>query len=445
MDVFHQVVTMLITLSVLIAFHEYGHFIVARWCDVKVLKFSIGFGPVIYSFRDKKNTEFAFSLLPLGGFVKMLDEREGDVEESELNQAFNRKPVLQRMAIVSAGPIFNFVLAVLVYWVVFLGGTTTLKAEVFHIEADSIAQKSGFTAGSTIIAVDGVKVISAQQVMMELLKRIGGSGDIVLATDSSEYHLEIERWLSDQEGDVDVLQSLGIRFYMPEIKPLIETVLESSPADHAGLQSGDFLLEMDGQAIEDWSKWVEYVRKRPNEAIQLTYLRAQQQQSVVITPALVRRGGKGFGQVGVMVAIPSVPEHLLIKQEYNIVTAIPVALQRTWQAAAFSLSSVKKLIIGELSYKQLSGPISIAKVASESVQSGIYSYLSLLALLSVSLGVLNLLPIPVLDGGHLLFYLVEWVKGSPVPEKIQIVAFQAGVVVVLSIMVLAVVNDISRL
>jgi regulator of sigma E protease len=445
MDIAHQIITLLITLSLLVAFHEYGHFIIARLCGVKVLCFSIGFGPKLFSFNDKKGTEFAFSLLPLGGYVKMLDEREAPVADDELDQAFNRKPVLQRIAVVSAGPIANFLLAIVVYWLVFLGGSTALKPEIFSIAPESIAAKAGLTTGLSITAVDEKPVSSAQDVLLALLNRIGDSGEITFDTDSGRYHLQIEAWLSEQDGEVDVLESLGFGFYRPEVKPIVDDVLAGSAAERAGLKAGDELLAMDGQVINDWMVWVEYVRARAEQRIALEYLRDGVTHNTEITPQLVMQKGEAVGQVGIMVEWPELPKDLLIKKEYGVFSAIPEALTRTWQAVSFTLNSVKKLILGQLSYKQLSGPISIAKVASESAQSGITTYLSLLALLSVSLGVLNLLPIPVLDGGHILFYAIEWLKGSPVSEKIQMLAFQLGMAVVLSIMVLAVVNDISRL
>ena len=446
-----QAAVMLLTLGVLIAFHEWGHFWVARRCGVKVLRFSIGFGPQILTKTDKHGTEFALSILPLGGYVKMLDEREGDVAEHERDQAFNNKSVYQRIAIVSAGPIANFVLAILVYWFIFFQGTSSLAPVVFSVEKSSIAAQAGLPVGIEIHSVDGEETPSAQAVVMQLITRLGDTGQINLTasypgSDSvKEYHLSVQRWLSDEGGDVQPLQSLGFNFYQPNIDAVIAEVMPESAASIAGLQQGDILIEMDGEVIANWMQWVNYVQARAGVPIELGYLRHSESRKTLITPQSHDRGGKTVGFVGIRVDVPDVPEELIHHHEYNVLSAWQPAFSRTWFTAVFSLTSLKKMLVGDISYKQLSGPISIAKIATQSARSGIYSYLSLLALLSVSLGVLNLLPIPVLDGGHIFFYLIELFKGSPVPEKVQMVSFQMGVVVVMAVMVLAVVNDIGRL
>jgi len=437
---------MAVTLGVLIAFHEYGHFMVARRCGVKVLEFSIGFGPSLWSFNDKQGTKFSLAAFPLGGFVKMVDEREGDVPDELLPYAFTQKTVWQRIAIVSAGPIANFLLAIFVYWLVFLPGTDFLKAEVFSVEQDSIAERAGLNVGDVITAVDGEPVSHAGEVLLQLLERLGETGTIeITVNQSQQLSFEVEQWLGDAEVEVDILRDLGFDYYYPDISLVIERVMPASPALAAGLQAGDEIVSVDGLKLDGWEAWVEYVRARPEVSMQVDVLRVGELKSFTLTPKRIAQNGETIGQVGVAPVIPQMPEGLVVHQDYGVVGAIVPALKRTWQTSLFTLSSIKKMILGQLSYKQLSGPISIAKVATQSAQSGIYSYLSLLALLSVSLGVLNLLPIPVLDGGHILFYLIEWVKGSPVPEKIQVLALQLGVSVVLAIMILAFVNDIARL
>lgn len=451
MEFLQQVLVMLVTLALLIAFHEWGHFWVARRCGVKVLRFSIGFGPKIFTKKDKYGTEFALSALPLGGYVKMLDEREGDVALEEREQAFNNKTVLQRIAIVAAGPIANFILAIVVYWFVFLQGTSVLAPVVQHIEPDSIAALAGLQQGLEIIAVDEEVTVSAQAVAMQLLHRIGDTGQINIkaanpGSDNARiYSLKIDAWLADAGDDIQPLTSLGFGFYNPTIPAVIADVLPESAASVAGLFSGDKLLDMDGIAITNWMAWVEYVQERANVPIQLQYLRNGNLLNTEITPQANDRDGKIIGLVGIRVKVPEVPADLIRHHEYSVLSAWLPAFSKTWQTSVFSLMSLKKMLLGDISYKQLSGPISIAKIATQSARSGIYSYLSLLALLSVSLGVLNLLPIPVLDGGHIFFYLIEWVKGSPVSEKIQMLSFQMGMVIVMSVMVLAVVNDIGRL
>ncbi len=448
MEIIKTVSILLATLGVLIAFHEYGHFIVARLCKVKVLEFSIGFGPKLVSFTDKHGTVFKIAALPLGGFVKMLDEREGEVDEAERSLAFNQKTVGQRIAIVSAGPIANFLLAILVYWFVFLQGEMILKPQVFSVEQESIAAEAGLEVGDVITSVDGKAVVGAQEVMMGLLERLGDTGIIELTLASGlTAELKIDRWLSDQEGQVDSLASLGFDFYRPHIEPVVEAIMPESAAEQAGLRAGDRLLSADAQNIADWHYWVKYVQARAGEAIELVVERDSAEFSTQITPKLVKVEGQAVGQVGIQVRVPEfeLPEELFVEKQYSLFSAWLPAVERTWTASLFSLNSIKKMIFGQLSYKQLSGPISIAKVATQSAESGIFRYLSLLALLSVSLGVINLLPIPVLDGGHILFYLIEWVKGSPVPDQVQQWALQLGVSLVLAVMILAFVNDISRL
>lgn len=451
MDFLQQAMVLLLTLAVLIAFHEYGHFIVARLCGVKVLRFSIGFGPVLARWVDKKGTEFAISALPLGGYVKMLDGREAPLTEEDTHQAFNLKSVKQRMAIVSAGPIANFLLAIVIYWLVFLQGTSGLLPQVFSVAPGSIAAQAGLQQGMQIIAVDGKKSETVRDVLQALMQRIGETGTITLdarmsSSDVSTKHvLEITNWLSNAEAQIDILASIGIGFYQPQLEAIIDKVMPDSAAAKAGLQASDKILSADGQVISDWLMWVDYIKNRPLQLIQLVVERDGIQLQLQITPQAIIENGQTQGRAGVSVRLPETPKALIVKQQYSLLGAFLPAIENTWNMAVFNLSALKKMIVGDLSYKQLSGPISIAKVVTESTHFGIYSYLSLLALLSVSLGVLNLLPIPVLDGGHLLFYMIEWVFRRPVPEKVQAVAFQLGMYVVLSVMLLAVFNDLGRL
>ena len=446
LTIVQYVLVLTVTLGVLVAFHEFGHFIVARWCGVKVLEFSIGFGPRVFSFKGKRDTLFSLAILPLGGFVKMLDEREGEVESSQLPYAFTQKTVGQRIAIVSAGPIANFILAVIIFWLAFLPGRTALKPEVFSVVAASLVYEAGMRTGDVISSVDGEEVENTQQVMMQLMHRLGDTGVIELGfANAATIDVPVQTWLGAEEGEVDILGSLGFDFYRPFVKPVINQILDKSAASEAGLQIGDELIEADDIAISDWITWVEYIQARPSQLISLVFIRSGAKHQIEIIPKAIEAKGKKIGQIGIGVSWPPMPDDLLIRTEYTLLSAWAPALNSTWQATKFSFSSIKKLISGQLSYKQLSGPISIAKVATQSAQSGIYSYLSLLALLSVSLGVMNLLPIPVLDGGHILFYIVEWIKGSPVPDKIQAKAFQVGLFIILFIMILAFTNDISRL
>ena len=451
MDMLYTIVITLGTLAVLVAVHEYGHFWVARKCGVKVLRFSIGFGKSLGSWQDKQGTEYSVAAIPLGGYVKMLDEREGEVPEELLDQAFNRKPVLQRIAVVVAGPLANLLLAVVAYWFLFMAGETGYAPVVGGVEAGSIADVAGLEAGQEIVAVDDNDTPTWQALSFALLDRIGDTGTISFTVkypgSDMVYQSEaaIDRWLSEQEQP-DLFGGLGLIMYTPDVPPLVDSVVEGGPAERTGLLPGDRILSADGIAMEKWMDWVVHVRARPEQAIVLEYERDGRLLSGEIFPdRLTDEEGVDFGRVGVSVAIPEMPEELVRRFDRGPIEAAGAAVVRTWDLMGFTVNSIKKMIMGLISPKNLSGPITIAKVASASAKSGLESYIGFLALLSVSLGVLNLLPIPVLDGGHLLFYTLELLAGRPVPEKIQTLGYQIGLFLVLGMMTLAIYNDFTRL
>jgi regulator of sigma E protease len=451
MDTAYTIAITLATLAVLVAVHEFGHFWVARRCGVKVLKFSIGFGTALYKWRDRQGTEYSVAAIPLGGYVKMLDEREGEVPAQELSQAFNRKPVMQRIAVVSAGPLANFILAIAVYWLLFLGGETGYAPIIGEVQPGSVADVAGLEVGQEIVAVDGQETPTWQALSFRLLDRIGDSGSISFAVkypDSAmvyESEAVLDQWLSDQEQP-DLFGGLGIAMYTPQVPPLVDQVVAGGPADSIGMQAGDLILRADGVEMLQWMEWVDYVRARPEQAIELEYQRDGELLRAVIVPErLVDENGEVFGRVGLGVVLPEMPPELLRQFDRGPIDALGASFARTGDLVVFTLKSIKKMVMGLISPKNLSGPITIAKVATASAKSGLESYLGFLALLSVSLGVLNLLPIPVLDGGHLLFYTLELLAGRPVPEKIQALGYQIGLFLVLGIMALALYNDFSRL
>ena len=451
MELVNTVLITVFTLALLVTVHEYGHFWVARRCGVKVLKFSIGFGRSLYSWRDRTGTEYVIALIPLGGYVKMLDQREAEVEQTELDQAFNRKTVLQRIAIVAAGPLANFVLAIFAYWMIFISGETGIAPILGEVEVGSVAEVAGLESGQEIVALDGSLTPTTQALSFSLLDRIGDSGPIYFSVRYPgsdvvyESRGELKNWLSDQEQP-DLFGGLGITMYRPKIAPVIDEVVLGSAAEKASLVSGDQILNADGFKMDEWTDWVEYVRARAEQPISILVKRQEELLQLQITPAKkLSKDGEIYGQVGVSVVIPEWPSYMIRELEYNPGSALFAAIQRTGELSIFTLTSIKKMFMGIISPKNLSGPITIAKVASASAKSGIESYVGFLALLSISLGVLNLLPIPILDGGHLLFYAIEWLVGRPVPEKIQVIGYQMGLFIILGVMALALYNDFARL
>lgn len=450
MDTVQTLLITLLTLGILVSFHEFGHFWVARRCGVKVLCFSIGFGPVISQRTGKDGTCYQVAAIPLGGYVKMLGHDEEPVAEHEQHLAFNQKTIKQRFAIVAAGPIANFLLAIAVFYVVLILGTTELAPVVGSIKADSPAARAQLRAGDEIVAVDGESSDSWQQVKMALLQRIGESGMIRLSikpADSDliqEKQVAVQHWQSEAENP-DLLESLGIEPFIPVAQAIVAEVKPDSAADRAGLQAGDKLLAAGLQPLKDWQHWVDVVKANPGKALELTIKRDQKEIQLILVPdRKTDKQGHAYGLAGVYAVTPKWPDEMLRQVKYGVIDAFPVAVGRTWELSVFTLVSIKKMIQGLISPKNLSGPITIAKVAASSAKYGLESYLSFLALLSISLGVLNLLPIPVLDGGHLAFYLIEAIKGSPVSQAVQAGAYQIGTVLVLSLMVFALYNDFTR-
>jgi regulator of sigma E protease len=439
------------TLAILIAIHEFGHFWVARRCGVKVIRFSIGFGAPLLRWRDKLDTEYVIAAIPLGGYVKMLDEREGEITPGQEHLSFNRKPVLQRMAVVSAGPAANLLLAVVAYWFVFLSGERGIAPVIGSVETGSVAEVAGLEPGQEIVAIDGRETPTWKAVNYRLLDRIGDSGPISFSVrypgSDLVYRSEgmLDNWLSRVE-EPDLIGGLGLEMYRPPVVPVLDEVMADSPAESAGLRPGDRVVSADGIPMETWSDWVEYVRARPNQPIELSFERDGQVGETTLTPAaLTDEEGNAFGQVGVSVLIPEWPQSMIREFSYGPLESLVLAGQRTGELVVFTLNSIKKMLMGLISPKNLSGPITIAKVASASAQSGLEAFVAFLALLSVSLGVLNLLPVPVLDGGHLMYYTIELLVGRPVPLRVQMLGYQVGLFIILGVMALALYNDFARL
>ncbi|MDH1007193.1 sigma E protease regulator RseP [Pseudomonas nicosulfuronedens] len=450
MSALYMVVGLIVALGVLVTFHEFGHFWVARRCGVKVLRFSVGFGTPLVRWHDRHGTEFVVAAIPLGGYVKMLDEREGDVPAELLDRAFNRKTVFQRIAIVAAGPIANFLLAILFFWVLAMLGSQQIRPIIGSVVANSPAAIAGLASGQEVVAVDGEAVDGWSGVNLQLVRRLGETGELsvsVLEQGSSVpavHQVRISSWLKNEDNP-DPIGGLGIQPWRPAVAPVIAELDEKGPAKAAGLQIGDRLVSLDGQSVTDWQDVVSRVRAMPEGKVILGVERAGQREELALTLAAKGEGKARTGYLGAGVAGGQWPAEMLREVSYGPVAAVGQALSRTWSMSLLTLDSLKKMVLGQLSVKNLSGPITIAKVAGASAQSGVGDFLHFLAYLSISLGVLNLLPIPVLDGGHLLFYMVEWVRGRPLSERVQAWGMQIGISLVVGVMLLALVNDLSRL
>ena len=450
MSALYMIVGTLIALGVLVTFHEFGHFWVARRCGVKVLRFSVGFGMPLLRWHDKYGTEFVIAAIPLGGYVKMLDEREGAVPADQLEQSFNRKSVRQRIAIVAAGPIANFLLALVFFWVLAMLGSEQVRPVVGAVEAGSIAAKAGLSAGEEIVAIDGEPTSGWAAVNLQLVRRLGESGSVQLlvrapgATADTARELLLDQWLKGAD-EPDPIRSLGIRPWRPALAPVLAELDPKGPAQAAGLKTGDRLVALDGETVGDWQQVVDWVRGRPGGKVVLQVERDGARIDVPLTLGSRGEGKAASGYLGAGVKGVEWPPEMLREVSFGPLEAIGEGARRTWTMSVLTLDSLKKMLFGELSVKNLSGPITIAKVAGASAQSGVADFLNFLAYLSISLGVLNLLPIPVLDGGHLLFYLIEWARGRPLSDRVQGWGVQIGISLVVGVMLLALVNDLGRL
>ncbi len=439
MDLLQTILALIVTIGILVTVHEYGHLLVARWCNVRVLKFSVGMGPSIWSRRAKSGIEYSIAALPIGGYVRMLDEREGGVTPEERQYAFNAKTPWQRIAIALGGPVANLLLAIAVYWLISVTGVSGFAPVIGDVPEDSPLGRAGVPANVEIIELDGRPTPTWQALNMRLVRRLGDSGEVELVTrrpgsDRSERHVvTVERWLTGMD-DPNLISEFGLRPF----PAVLGEVVPDGAAERADLRAGDRILAVNGVAVEGWREWVEKVQQAPGEALDLEIDRAGRTLTVSLTPEpRTLDDGREIGFVG------TGPIYRVSR--FGVFEAVPRAVGQTWETTVLTLEILRKMVTGLVSTRNLSGPITIAKVAGDSAQSGLETFLAFLALLSVSLAVLNLLPIPVLDGGHILYCVMELIKGSPVSERTQQVGAQIGIVLVAGLMLLAVYNDIARL
>lgn len=448
MSLLYTILAFIVAVGILVTVHEFGHYWVARRLGVKILRFSVGFGQPLFSKRlGKDQTEFVIAAVPLGGYVKMLDEQEGAVDPSEQHRAFNRQSLKVRTAVVVAGPLFNFIFAILAYAVMYLIGITGMAAYVGEVAPGSLADQAGFQRGQQIVAVNNEPVQRWQSVIQATLPLILDHELIhyqVLDEDQREMELRLDmRHLTlDDIGEGQFFAVTGLSFYRPLIPAHIGEIVIGSPADQAGLRVGDIVLQVDGQAVQGWMDWANYIATHPEHPMQTQVLRNGETVMLTLTPA---RNEAGQGRVGVRPMTSQIPERYIVTERYGPLEALGLGISKTWDLTLLTLRVMGKMLTLQLSPSNISGPITIAEYAGQSAQSGFTTFLFFLGLVSLSLGIINLMPIPLLDGGHLLLYTMEWFKGSPVAESTQIVMQKIGLTLVLALMGLAIFNDIDRL
>ncbi|MGB7803173.1 sigma E protease regulator RseP [Buttiauxella sp.] len=438
----------IVALGVLITVHEFGHFWVARRCGVKVERFSIGFGKALWRRSDRHGTEFVIALIPLGGYVKMLDERVESVTPELRHLAFNNKTVSQRAAIIAAGPIANFIFAVFAYWLVFIIGVPGVRPVVGEVTPNSIAAEAQIAPGMELKAIDGIETPDWESVQLELMGKIGDdSAKVTLAPLGSNLRtdktLNLRNWQFEPEKQ-DPITSLGIGPRRAQIETVLQEVQPNSAANKAGLQAGDRIVKVNGAALTQWTEFVSQVRDNPGHPLELEIERQGALLSLTLIPDTKPGKAKAEGFAGVVPKVIPLPDEYKTVRQYGPFAAVAEATDKTWQLMKLTVNMLGKLITGDIKLNNLSGPISIAQGAGMSAESGLIYYLMFLALISVNLGIINLFPLPVLDGGHLLFLAIEKLKGGPVSERVQDFSYRIGSILLVLLMGLALFNDFSR-
>jgi regulator of sigma E protease len=454
-------IAFIVTIGILVTVHEYGHFQVARWCGVRVLQFSVGFGKPLWRRKfGRDQTEFVLAAIPLGGYVRMLDENELKIQqgkgtevvaysEPERTRAFNRQPVWKRMLIVVAGPLANLLLAVALYWLLFMQGTTGIKPLIGEVTPGSLAEKAQLTQGELILSIAGEPVRTWSEARWIMLEKSLDGAPVKIETliHQHEHHVhELSFEGLGEDVEADVLGRLGLQTYQPKIAPVIGQVLAESPAEKAGLLEGDRLLSVDGIAVQYWHEAVPIFQSQPGKTMTVEVLRGEEKRRLKITPDAAEENGKQVGKIGAAAKTDTdALQGLLVKTDFGVWPGLKAAVKKTWDTSVFSLKMLKYMLTGKMSLQGISGPVTIANYAGESAQLGVNVFLSFLALVSISIGVLNLLPIPVLDGGHLLYHMAEIIKGSPVSEATMLLGQKIGMGLLGTMMMIAIFNDLNRL
>lgn len=451
------VLAFIFTLGLLVTIHEYGHFQVARWCGVKVLKFSIGFGKPLWTKRlGADGTALVIAAIPLGGYVKMLDEREfadepndTNYSSDDLNRAFNRQSVYKRIAIVIAGPVANLLLAIFLYWLLFMMGVVGLKPIIGNVIANSPAAEAKLASGSTIQKINGNLVASWQDVSWILLKESLKNNTVDIEVSDTDKGIHTHRLniaSVNAESQKDLLNDLGLNVFRPEIPARIDEVIKNSPADLAGLKTNDLVLSVNGIKVNTRDDFIQLVRQKPGIVLNIVIEREKTEVQIALTPEPVLENGQKIGRIGASFKQDqNVMDKFLVTTHFSALQAFIKATEKTWENAVFTLKMLGKMLTGQISLKGISGPVTIASYAGQSASMGLKVFIGFLAIISISIGVLNLLPIPVLDGGHLMYYMIEIFTGKPTPESVMIIGQKIGFTLLGFMMILAFYNDINRL
>ena len=445
-----SVISFIVAVSIIVTVHEYGHFIVARLLGVKVLRFSVGFGRSLFTYTSpKSDVEYVLAAIPLGGYVKMLDEREGDVPDSLKPYAFNRQSPYSRFAIAAAGPFFNFIFAAVAYALMYFIGVQGMLPEVGKVEQDSLAYEAGLSTGDVFLQINNKKVYTWEDTSIELIDQGLKTGVVrIRKMDANRDVNDVMLNLSDTKillGEGSPLEKIGIHPWRLSLDAKLGKFTSDSAAQQQGFLEGDVILLANSEPVKDWSHWVELVRSHPGAAMKLRVLRESTQLDMTLTPSIDDSGDEKIGKIG---AYPWVNESELenrrVTVQKDIIPAINQGISKTLDMSVLTVKLLGKLIVGEASVKNISGPISIAEFAGISAQLGLATFLSTLAIISISIGILNLLPVPILDGGHLLYCVIEIVKGSPVSEATQLAGQKIGIFMLAGLMTLAFYNDFQR-